>query len=197
MDSGSVIEMGLILEKKQNSAELQQILHMQRSKLEQVHSKLAERMEQGRQEAKEALARGDESGFRIASRKYSLSKSTASSINSLKDMAIEMNDLVEIGGDLSSVIGAGGDLAKIQNQLGLDPTKLQSSMARISVSMTRMEDVSNVLSSTIESSVSNPKQLSTDQESLRKELLAEMSAERTGAEIERVKEQVNKELQKT
>ena len=189
--------MGLIFEKKQSSAELQQLLHIQRSKLEQAHSKLSERMEQGRQEAKECLARGDESGFRIASRKYSLSKSTASSINSLKDMAIEMNDLVEIGGDLSSVIGAGGDLAKIQNQLGLDPSKLQSSMAKISVSMTHMEDVSNVLSSTIENSVSNPKQLSSDQEVLRKELLTEMAAERTGAELEKVKAQVDKELQKT
>jgi len=195
--NGSVIKMGLIFEKKQSSAELQQMLHIQRSKLEQVHSKLSERMEQGRQEAKECLARGDESGFRIASRKYALSKSTASSINSLKDMAIEMNDLVEIGGDLSSVIGAGGDLAKIQNQLGLDPSKLQSSMAKISVSMTHMEDVSNVLSSTIENSVSNPKQLSSDQEVLRKELLTEMAAERTGAELEKVKAQVNKELQKT
>jgi hypothetical protein len=95
------------------------------------------------------------------------------------------------------VIGAGGDLAKIQNQLGLDPSKLQSSMAKISVSMTHMEDVSNVLSSTIENSVSNPKQLSSDQEVLRKELLTEMAAERTGAELEKVKAQVNKELQKT
>ena len=67
--TGSVIKMGLIFEKKQSSAELQQILHIQRSKLEQAHSKLSERMEQGRQEAKECLARGDESGFRIASRK--------------------------------------------------------------------------------------------------------------------------------
>jgi hypothetical protein len=154
-------------------------------------------MEQGKQEAKECLARGDESGFRIASRKYALSKHAAGSIYDLKEMATEMNDLVEIGGDLSSVIGAGGDLAKIQNQLGLDPSKLQSSMARISVSMTHMEDVSNVLSTTIENSISNPKQLSADQEVLRKELLTEMTAEKTGAEIEKVKEQVNKELQKT
>jgi hypothetical protein len=182
--------------KKVSSAEMQVALKMQRSKLDQVHSKLEERMEQGRQEAKECLAKGDESGFRIASRKYALSKHAASSINDLKDMATEMNDLVEIGGDLSSVVSAGGNLAKIQSQLGLDPSKLQSSMARISMSMTHMEDVSNILSTTIENTVSNPTELTADQEVLRKELLTEMAAEKTKGEIEKVREQVNKELQK-
>jgi len=184
-----------VLGRKLSSAEMQQTLNMQRIKLDQVQAKLSERMEQGKQEAKECLARGDEGGFRVASRRYSLSKSTASSINDLKEMAMEMIDLVEMGGILSSVIGAGGDLAKIQNQLGLDPTKLESSLARISSSMTHMEDISNVLSATIETSISNPKQLSADQEILRKELLVEMGAQKT--EAEKVKEQVSKEIQKT
>jgi hypothetical protein len=184
-----------VLGRKLNSAEMQQTLNMQRIKLDQVQAKLSERMEQGRQEAKECLARGDESGFRVASRRYSLSKSTASSINDLREMAMEMIDLVEMGGIMSSVIDAGGDLAKIQNQLGLDPTKLESSLARISSSMTHMEDIANVLSATIETSISNPKQLSADQEILRKELLTEMGAQKT--EAEKVKEQASKELQKT
>jgi hypothetical protein len=186
-----------VFKKKVSSAEMQVALKMQRSKLDQVHSKLSERMEQGRQEAKECLARGDECGFRIASRKYALSKHAAGSINDLREMATEMNDLVETGGILSSVIGAGENLAKIQNQLGLDPSKLQSSMARISSSMNHMEDITNVLSATIENSVSNPKQLSADQEVLRKELLTEMAVEKTTGEIEKVREQVTKELQKT
>jgi hypothetical protein len=184
-----------VLGRKLSSAEMQQTLNMQRIKLDQVQAKLSERMEQGRQEAKECLARGDESGFRVASRRYSLSKSTASSINDLKEMAMEMIDLVEMGGIMSSVIDAGGDLAKIQNQLGLDPTKLESSLARISSSMTHMEDIANVLSVTIETSISNPKQLSADQEILRKELLTEMGAQKV--EAEKVKEQVSKEIQKT
>jgi len=184
-----------VLGRKLSSAEMQQTLNIQRIKLDQVHAKLSERMEQGRQEAKECLARGDESGFRVASRRYSLSKSTAGSINDLREMAMEMIDLVEMGGILSSVIGAGGDLAKIQNQLGLDPTKLESSLARIRSSMTHMEDIANVLSATIETSISNPKQLSADQEILRKELLTEMGAQKM--EAEKIKEQVSKELQKT
>ena len=186
-----------MLGKKISSAEMQMTLKMQRSKLDQVHSKLSERMEQGRQEAKECLARGDESGFRIASRKYSLSKSTAGSINDLKEMAIEMIDIVDMGEILSSVIGSGEDLAKIQHHLGLDSSKLQSSLVRISASMTHMEDIANVLSTTIENSISNPMEVTADQEVLRKELLTEMAAEKTGAEIEKVKKQVNKELQKT
>jgi hypothetical protein len=186
-----------MLGKHISSAEMQVALKMQRSKLDQVHSKLSERMEQSRQEAKAALARGDESGFRIASRKYSLSKSSASSINDLREMAIEMIDLVDMGEILSGVIGSGEDLAKIQRHLGLDSSKLQSSLTRISSSMTHMEDIANVLSTTIENSISNPMEVTADQEVLRKELLKEMAAEKTGAEIEKVKEQVNKELQKT
>jgi hypothetical protein len=184
-----------VLGKKLSSAEMQQKLHIQRFNLERVHEKIAERMEESRKEAKECLARGDESGFRVASRRYSLSKSTASSINDLREMAMEMIDLVEMGGILSSVIDAGGDLAKIQNQLGLDSSKLESSLARIRSSMTHMEDIANVLSATIETSISNPKQLSADQEILRKELLTEMGAQKM--EAEKIKEQVSKELQKT
>lgn len=185
-----------VLGKKVSADEVQVSLTMQRSKLDQVHSKLSERMDQGRQEAKECLARSDESGFRIASRRYALSKHAAGSINDLKEMATGMNDLVEMGGDLSSVIGAGGDLAKIQNQLGLDPSKLQSSMAKINASMTHMENISDILSTTIENSVSNPKQLSADQEVLRKELLTEMASGKVQAEASKVKEQVDKELQR-
>jgi hypothetical protein len=182
-----------VLGKKLSSAEMQQKLHIQRFNLERVHEKIAQRMEESRTEAKECLARGDEGGFRVASRRYSLSKSTANSINDLREMAIEMIDLVEMGGILSSVIDAGGDLARIQNQLGLDSTKLESSLVRIKSSITHMDDIADALSSSIENSMASP-ELSADQEILRKELLVEMGAQK--AEPEKVKEQVNKELQK-
>jgi hypothetical protein len=182
-----------VLGKKLSSAEMQQKLHIQRFNLERVHEKIAERMEESRKEAKECLARGDEGGFRVASRRYSLSKSTVGSINDLREMAMEMIDLVEMGGILSSVIDAGGDLARIQNQLGLDSTKLESSLVRIKSSITHMDDIADALSSSIENSMASP-ELSADQEILRKELFVEMGAQKT--ETEKVKEQVSKELQK-
>jgi ParB-like chromosome segregation protein Spo0J len=104
-----------------------------------------------------------------------------------------MIDLVEMGGILSSVIDAGGDLAKIQNQLGLDSSKLESSLVRIKSSITHMDDIADALSSSIENSMASP-ELSVDQEILRKELLTEMGAQKM--EAEKVKEQVSKELQK-
>jgi hypothetical protein len=182
-----------VLGKKLSSAEMQQKLHIQRFNLERVHEKISERMEESRKEAKECLARGDEGGFRVASRRYSLSKSTVSSINDLREMAMEMIDLVEMGGIMSSVIDAGGDLARIQNQLGLDSTKLESSLVRIKSSITHMDDIADALSSSIDNSMASP-ELSADQEILRKELFVEMGAQKT--ETEKVKEQVSKELQK-
>ena len=182
-----------VLGKKLSSAEMQQKLHIQRFNLERVHEKIAERMEESRKEAKECLARGDEGGFRVASRRYSLSKSTVGSINDLREMAMEMIDLVEMGGILSSVIDAGGDLARIQNQLGLDSTKLESSLVRIKSSITHMDDIADALSSCIDNSMASA-EMSADEEILRKALLVEMGAQKT--ETEKVKEQVSKELQK-
>ena len=182
-----------VLGKRLSSSEMQQKLQIQRFNLERVHEKISQRMEESRKEARECLARGDEGGFRVASRRYSLSKSTVNSINDLREMAMEMIDLVEMGGVLSSVIEAGGDLVKIQNQLGLDSSKLESSLVRIKSSITHMDDIADALSSSIDNSMASP-ELSTDQEILRKELMTEMGAQKT--ETERVKEQVSKEIQK-
>ena len=186
--------MGNVLSRKLSVAEIQQRLHIQRFNLERADEKISGRMEQSREEAKECLARGDEDGFRLASRRYALSKSTGSSISNLKEMAMEMLDFVEMGRILHSVIEAGEDLAKIQSKLGLDSSKLESSLVKIMTSMTHMEDIANVLSATIETSLTSPKQLSVDQQILRKELLVEMQAER--AKTEKLKEKVSKELQK-
>jgi hypothetical protein len=175
------------------SAEIQQKLNVQRFKLEQLHFKIGERVQHSMQEAKECLARGDESGFRIASHGCILAKNAASSINDLKEMAMEMIDLVEIGEILHGVVEAGVDLAKLQGKLGLDPTKLESSLGKIRASMTHMDGIADALSATIEASISNPKQLSADQEILRKEILTEMQAQEIPAE--KLKDKAIKELQ--
>ena len=185
-----------MLGRKVSPAEMQMALKIQRSKLDQASAKFSERTEQGRQEARKALEKGDESGFRMASRKYSMSKSASHSISDLKEMAVEMIDLIDMGELLTGVVGTGEDLARIQRHLGLDSSKLQSSLARISGSMTHMQDMANILSSTIENSISNPMEVTADQEVLRKELLTEMAAEKIHGEAAKVKEQVDKELQK-
>ena len=108
-------------------------------------------------------------------------------------MALEMLNLVEMGGILHGVIEVGGDLVKMQSRLGLDSAKLGSSLSRIRSSMTHMEDIANVLSATIEIGISNPKQLSADQEVLRKELLTEMEIQKN--QVEKLREHPSKELQ--
>jgi hypothetical protein len=174
------------------SVEIQQKLNVQRFKLEQLHFKIGERVQHSMHEAKECLARGDESGFRIASYGCILAKNAASSINDLKEMAMEMLDLVEIGEILHGVVEAGVDLAKLQGKLGLDPAKLESSLGKIRTSMTHMDGIADALSVTIEASISNPKQLSADQEILRKEILTEMQAQEIPAE--KLKDNASKEL---
>jgi flagellar biosynthesis chaperone FliJ len=94
---------------------------------------------------------------------------------------------------LHGVVEAGVDLAKLQGKLGLDPTKLESSLGKIRASMTHMDGIADALSATIEASISNPKQLSADQEILRKEILTEMQAQEIPAE--KLKDKASKELQ--
>ena len=179
--------------RRSGSAEMEQKLNIQRFKLEQLQFKIAERVQQGMTEAKKCLEKGDESGFRAASHGCILAKHTASSINELREMALEMLNLVEMGEILHGVIEAGGNLAKMQSRLGLDSAKLESSLSKMRASMTHMEGIADVLSATIESSISNPKQLSKDQEVLRKELLVEMQPQKK--QVEKLKEQISKELQ--
>ena len=106
------------------SPELQQKLNIQRFKLEQLQLKIAERVQQGMVEAKKYLEKGDESGFRAATKGCVLAKHAASSINELRKMALEMLNLVEMGEILRGVIEVGGNLVKMQSRLGLDSAKL-------------------------------------------------------------------------
>ena len=179
------------------AAEAQQTLNTQRVKLEQLRRKIGGRMEESKQEAKKSLERGDERGFRVASRKYIMTKNTCNSIDDLKEMAESMIDLAEMGEVLRDVVEAGGDLAKVQSKLGLDTSQLESSLAKIRTSMDHMGDIANVLTVTIESTLANPKELSTEQEVLRKELLVEIQAEAKEVtekvEKEKLRERVEKE----
>jgi hypothetical protein len=182
-----------VLRKKLSSSEMTIKLNVQRLNLDRTQRKLADRMEESRKEAKDNLARGNEAAFRTASRKYVLSKNNASAIGDLKEMAMEMIDLVDMGEVLHNVVAAGQDLVKMQGSLGLDASKLESSLAKIRDSMTHMEDIADVLSVSIESSIANP-EVSADQEILRKELLTEIGLERV--EAAREKEKVEKELER-
>jgi len=173
-------------------AEITQKLHIQRFKLEQLSAKLQNRANQTRLEAKRCLERGDERGFRIASRKYSLSKNSLQSVGDLREMAENIIDILEMGEIMHGIVEVGGNLARAQKQLGLDAPRLESSLAKIRTSVTRIDDIASLLSATIDSTLTSSKELSTDQESLRKELLIEIQAGKL--EEEKLKDQIRKEL---
>ena len=189
---------GGLFEKKPEltTAEMQQTLNVQRVKLEQLRKKIAGRMEESRQEAKKSLERGDERGFRVASRKHILTKNTCNSIDDLREMADSMADLCEMEEILRDVIEAGGNLIRIQNNLGLDTSQFESSMAKIQTSMTHMNDIAGVLTATIEGTLANPDEVSAEQEVLRKELLVEIQAESKKVEKEKLREQISGELER-
>lgn len=179
--------------KKLGPAEMLQHLHVQRLKLEKHVEKTSGQMKEVKEDAKAHLRKGDEAGYRLASRKYFMVKNTHSSVQDLKEMAEGMIDLVEMGEILHDVIATGGDLAKLQSKLGLDTSKLEASLAKIKMSLSHMEGIANALSMTIESTLPSARELSTDQEALRKELFVELQAEKI--EEEKLKEKISRELE--
>lgn len=179
--------------KRFSPAEMLQHLHIQRLKLEKHTEKTREQMTAARENAKVHLRKGDETGFRLASRKYFMIRNTHSAVHDLKEMAEGMIDLVEMGVVLRDVIATGGDLAKLQSKLGLDPLKLESSLAKIKTSLSHMEGIADTLSMTIESTLPSAKELSVDQVAFRKELIVEIQADKT--DEEKLKEKITMELE--
>jgi len=183
-----------VLERKVSPVDMLQRLQVQRFRLVKHSESLKQQMGGTRTEVKEHLKSGDETGFRLDSRKYVMLKNTYLAVKDLQELAQGMVDVIQIGDILHDVVAAGMDIAKLQSKLGLDTAQLESSLAKIKTSLTHMEGVANALSMTMESSLPSSKELSTEQEILRKELLVEIQGEKI--EEVKLKEKIATELDK-
>ncbi|MCG7853707.1 MAG: hypothetical protein MIO92_14405, partial [Methanosarcinaceae archaeon] len=142
-------------------------------------SELSKKRQKSREQAKEALANGNDREFRVASRRYSMVEGQVNTISSMVEMAQSMTDVIEMQTGLKEVVEIGNELGKWQKQLGFDTSKLESAVTNIRTSMEKVNTATNMMTSSMDAAMAGGTELSDMQDSLRGELLAELSGETT------------------
>ena len=162
--------------KKVSPDELKTKLSISEQRLSAREKELTKKKNKAREEAKKALAEGNDREFRVASRRYSLVDGQVNTIGSMVEMAQSMTDVIEMQTGLKEVVEIGQDLGKWQKQLGFDTNKLESAITNIRTSMEKVNTATSMMTSSMDAAMSGNNELSEMQDSLRSELLAELSS---------------------
>ncbi|RQD88917.1 hypothetical protein D5R95_02625 [Methanosalsum natronophilum] len=157
--------------------ELKTKLAVSEQRLATREKELKSKQKKARDEAKEALSKGNDRDYRVASKRYSMIDGQVHTISSMIEMAQSMKDVIEMQIGLKDVVPIGEDLGQWQKQLGFDTNKLESAVTNIRTSMDKVNNASNIMTSTMDAAMSGGEELSDVQDSLRSELLAELSSE--------------------
>jgi hypothetical protein len=88
-----------------------------------------------------------------------------------------MTDVIEMQTGLKEVVEIGNDLGKWQKQLGFDTSKLEGAVTNIRTSMEKVNTATSMMTASMDAAMSGGTELSEMQDSLRSELLAELSSE--------------------
>ncbi|TQD23494.1 hypothetical protein [Methanolobus vulcani] len=163
--------------KKISPEELKTKLSISEQRLSTREKELIKKQNQSRDQAKEALAKGNDREFRVASRRYSLVEGQVNTISSMVEMAQSMTDVIEMQTGLKEVVEIGNDLGKWQKQLGFDTSKLEDAVTNIRTSMEKVNTATSMMTASMDAAMSGGTELSEMQDSLRSELLAELSSE--------------------
>ncbi|MBP1909066.1 hypothetical protein [Methanolobus bombayensis] len=163
--------------KKVSPEELKTKLTISEQRLSTREKELIKKQNQSREQAKEALAKGNDREFRVASRRYSLVEGQVNTISNMVEMAQSMTDVIEMQTGLKEVVEIGQDLGKWQKQLGFDTSKLEGAVTNIRTSMEKVNTATNMMTASMDAAMGGGTELNEMQDSLRSELLAELSSE--------------------
>jgi hypothetical protein len=162
--------------KKISPDELKTKLAISEQRLVAREKELKRKQQKSRDEAKEALSKGNDREFRVASRRHSLVEGQVNTIGSMVEMAQSMTDVIEMQIGLKEVVGIGEDLGQWQKQLGFDTTKLEGAVTNIRTSMDKVNAATTIMTSSMDAAMGGNAELTELQDSLRSELLAELSS---------------------
>jgi len=168
--------------KKVSPDELKTKLAISEQRLSAREKELIKKKNKAREEAKNALSEGNDREFRVASRRYSLVDGQVNTIGSMVEMAQSMTDVIEMQTGLKEVVEIGQDLGKWQKQLGFDTNKMESAITNIRTSMEKVNTATSMMTSSMDVAMSGNTELSEMQDSLRSELLAELSGEKASGD---------------
>ena len=179
--------------KKVSPDELKTKLAMSEQRLTAREKELTKKRDSARDEAKNALANGNDREFRVASRRFSMVEGQVNTIGSMVEMAQSMEDVIEMESGLKEVVEIGENLGQWQKQLGFDTEKLESAVTSIRTSMEKVNTATNMMTSSMDAAMAGGTELSEMQDDLRAELLAELSSEK-GAE-EKLDKKIEEEME--
>jgi len=180
-----------MFKKKLTPEELKTKLAISEKKLEKMEEQLLDKKQKARDKAKLSLKNGDERGFRVASRRFGMVNGQNQAIASMVEMATSMKDMLEMQEGLKEVVAIGSDLKHYQEKLGLDSKQLENAMTTVRTSMDKLNNATDIISTTMDAvSLSSPES-SKAQEELKKELMAELQGE--GTEEEELEKKIAEE----
>lgn len=163
--------------KKVSPEEMKTKLSMSEQRLSTRERELEKKRQKARDQAKEALANGNDREFRVASRRHSMVEGQVNTISSMVEMAQSMSDVIEMQTGLKEVVDIGNDLGKWQKQLGFDTSKLEGAVTNIRTSMEKVNTATSMMTNSMDAAMGGGTELSEMQDSLRSELLAELSSD--------------------
>lgn len=178
------------LRRKVSPDELKTKLLIASKKLEKREAQMKEQQRKARELAKESLKKGDERGFRLASKRYGLITGQLQAISGMVEMAQSMSDVVEMQEGIKEIAEIGSELKKYQEQLGLDSKEFEKALTNIRSAVEKVNVASEMISTQLEAMTAPSAEVTAAQEELRKELLAELSVE--GEEIEELEKKIEK-----
>lgn len=131
---------------------------------------------QYRDEAKNSLRRGDDRGYKSASRRHAMAHTQLNTVVNMADMSSAMLDAIEMQGNLKTIVGIGQDLSTLQDQMGLGSPEIEQAVTQIRSTMEAVTHASSTMTTTMDAALNSDTSFVAD-ESLKAELMAEIQSE--------------------
>lgn len=183
--------MGLF-NKKISPDELKTKLSVYEQRLTARETEINRKRQKSREEAKQALADGNDRDYRVKSRRYGMLDGQVNTIGSMVEMTQSMSDVIEMQQGLKEVVEIGADMGKYQKQLGIDDNQLESAITNIRTSMEKVGVATSTMTSAMDAAMSGNQELTEVQDSLRSELMAEISVD--GSQQQKLDDQIKEEM---
>ena len=162
-------------------------------KLSKREAQIKDKRDKARAEAKDALTKGDERGFRVASKEYGGAQGQLSTVGTMVEMSQTMKNALDDQQNINEIVQIGQELAYAQKLMGFDTEKMEQAITNIRSAVDKVNTTSEILGIQMETLTNTPES-SKEQETLKAELMAEMKSEQEGEKNLEEKIKKQKEL---
>jgi hypothetical protein len=159
-------------------------------KLSKREAQIKDRRDKARSEAKDALSKGDERGFRVASKEYGSAQGQLNTVGTMVEMSQTMKNALDDQQNITEIVQIGQELAYAQKLMGFDTEKMEQAITNIRSAVDKVNTTSEILGIQMEALTNTPES-SKEQEQLKAELMAEMKAE--AGEEKKLEEKIKKQ----